>query len=430
MMVGSFESKMTLGTIAAVFVCVAAAPQVLATAVTLGPSNQSYGLTGIGPDGSGNGQSKVTWGTCSFDGTNTNCSLSGNYTSTAGGGTYNFVVSYAGNGAFPLIAVSRSPGSDLISYQAISNSSLVITLTPTNAAPISFYSFANFSFFFANPSCAGVATCGVGQVGLTPNATITGPVNGSFDPTPMITPSGVITASDFGGFQAMAPATWIEIFGINLATTLGQIWGGTDFKGDNAPTAVGGTTVTIGGKPAFLDYVSPGQVNVQAPGGLAAGPLPLVLTTAGGSSLPYMVNVNSVQPGLLSPASFRINGNRYVVAQLGAAYVLPSPVAGVLTLKAKPGDTVTLYGVGFGTVTPDNPAGVITRQVDALTSTFKISFAGVPATVAYAGLTSGFVGLYQFNVVIPSVAASDAVPLTFTVNGTAGSQALVIPISN
>ena len=50
--------------------------------------------------------------------------------------------------------------------------------------------------------------------------------------------------------------------------------------------------------------------------------------------------------------------------------------------------------------------------------------------MTYAGLTPGYVGLYQFNVVVPNVAASDTVPLTFTLGGTAGSQSLVIAVQN
>jgi uncharacterized protein (TIGR03437 family) len=40
------------------------------------------------------------------------------------------------------------------------------------------------------------------------------------------------------------------------------------------------------------------------------------------------------------------------------------------------------------------------------------------------------VGLYQFNVLVPTVAASDTVPLTFSLAGTAGPQNLVIAIQN
>jgi len=50
---------------------------------------------------------------------------------------------------------------------------------------------------------------------------------------------------------------------VNLATTPSQTWAGADFVDNQAPSALGGTTVTVGGKAAFVDFVSPGQVNVQ-----------------------------------------------------------------------------------------------------------------------------------------------------------------------
>jgi uncharacterized protein (TIGR03437 family) len=60
----------------------------------------------------------------------------------------------------------------------------------------------------------------------------------------------------------------------------------------------------------------------------------------------------------------------------------------------------------------------------------QVFFGGIPATVSYAGFAPGYVGLYQFNVLVPSVAASDSVPLTFTLGGAPGPQNLVIAIQN
>jgi uncharacterized protein (TIGR03437 family) len=422
-----------LAAIPAFFLYLAAMPpQASATPVTLGLSSQNFGLTGIGGNASGDGQSTVTWGTCAFDGTNTNCTLSGQYTGLGTGGAYSFVLSYPGNGAFPLIAVSRSPGNDQITFQAKSTYSLVITLAENNGPTVSFYSFANFSFQFSGPTCTGVSTCAVGQVGLTVNATITGQAVGSFDPTPSITPSGVLSAGNYGGFQAIAPGTWIEIYGINLATTRGQVWASTDFNGNQAPSALGGTKITVGGIPAFVDYVSPGQVNAQVPSGVATGSQPVVVTTAGGSSAAYNVTVNAVEPGLLAPPAFFVNGNQNVVALLAGTltYILPVSVPGAATARAKPGQSLNLYGIGFGPVTPDIPAGQIAQQTNALQGMLQITFAGTPATVTYAGLSPGFVGLYQFNVVVPNVATSDTVPLAFTLGGAAGPQNLVIAVQN
>lgn len=145
--------------------------------VTLGPSVQSFGLTGIGPNASGQGQSKMTWGTCAFDGTNTACTLSGPFTGFGNGGTYSFVVSYAGNGPFPLNAITN-PGSDLFFAQATGSYSFTVTLAQANGPSVSFYSFANFNFRYGgNATCTGLtpANCSVRQVGQTPDATITGP---------------------------------------------------------------------------------------------------------------------------------------------------------------------------------------------------------------------------------------------------------------
>ena len=80
-------------------------------------------------------------------------------------------------------------------------------------------------------------------------------------------------------------------------------------------------------------------------------------------------------------------------------------------------------------MTPNIPAGQIVQQMNKLPS-FQVSFAGIPATVTYDGLAPTYVGLYQFNVVVPNVTASDTVPLTFSDGTTAGSQTLVISIGN
>ncbi len=82
--------------------------------------------------------------------------------------------------------------------------------------------------------------------------------------TPVVSNGGVVSASAFGEFTSLAPGTWIEIYGANLATTARE-WGSADFNGNNAPTALSGTSVTINGQPAFVSFISPQQVNVQVP---------------------------------------------------------------------------------------------------------------------------------------------------------------------
>ena len=70
------------------------------------------------------------------------------------------------------------------------------------------------------------------------------------------------------------------------------------------------------------------------------------------------------------------------------------------------------------------------QQLNTLAAAFHILFGGIEATLQYDGLAPGAVGLYQFNLVVPNVAASDTVPVTFTLGGTAGTQTLYIAVEN
>jgi uncharacterized protein (TIGR03437 family) len=249
-------------------------------------------------------------------------------------------------------------------------------------------------------------------------------------PLPAIQPGGVVSAGAFGSFAAVSPGSWIEIYGNNLSATT-RSWTGADFTGNAAPISLDGVSVTIGGKQAFIDYVSPGQVNALVPSDVAPGPQQMTVTTAAGVSTPYSITVNPVEPGLLAPANFKIAGVQYAVAVFqDGAYALPvGAISGVTSRPAKPGDIVTLYGVGFGPVSPAIPAGQLAQQSNMVTGNLLMSVGGAPATLPYAGLAPGFTGLYQFNLTVPNVAAGNAA-LTFTIAGTPGSQTLFLPIAN
>jgi uncharacterized protein (TIGR03437 family) len=247
---------------------------------------------------------------------------------------------------------------------------------------------------------------------LTPNTAPVGP-----GPAPVI--SHMQSAGDFGALPALAPGSWIEIYGSNLAAAK-QSWTLADFNGIEAPDLLGGTTVTVGGYSAFIDYVSPTQVNAQVPGPIALGPLAVTVGTAAGTSSAFTMTANLQEPGLWAPPEYRIVGQQYVAALLSdmTTYVFPSgSFAGIISRPAKPGETIVIYGVGFGPV-PGNPPGQIAQLANGLTLPIlpKFYFAGTQAQVTSAGLVSGSVGLYQFNVIVPPIAANNAVPLTFTIN--------------
>jgi uncharacterized protein (TIGR03437 family) len=241
-------------------------------------------------------------------------------------------------------------------------------------------------------------------------------------PAPAILPGGVQSAGGFSAKAGCAPGTWLEIFGTNLATTT-RTWAGSDFSGSNAPTSLDTVTVTIGGKNAYVDYVSPGQVNVQVPDGIPTGPgVPLVLTSGGVPSAPFIVQPADLAPALLAPnqAPFSVNGKQYVVAQLQ-----DQSFAGIPSRPAKPGDVLTIYGIGFGSVTPPTPAGTIAAGVTSLMNQVTFQLGQTPATASYQGLTPGLVGLYQFNIVVPNVSPGD-----YALAVTGVGQTLFITVGN
>ena len=282
----------------------------------------------------------------------------------------------------------------------------------------------NLLYCFGGTNIGGV---GVGTV--YNNVQIYHPVA---PPPPAIGAGGVVSASAFGEFTSVSPGSWIEIYGSNLAVD-SRSWLASDFNGVNAPTSLDATSVTIGGQAAFVDFISPGQVDALVPCNVATGTQPMTVTVAGATSPTYNINVNVVQPGLDAPPSFNIGGTQYAVALFAdGTYVLPAgAIPGLNSRPAQPGDEIVLYGIGFGPVTPSIPAGELVQQANTLTSPFEMSLGGVPVTnVPYAGLAPGFTGLYQFNVVVPANTGSGAVPLTFTVDGVAGTQTLYLAVSN
>src|ERR1019366_7141345 len=258
-------------------------------------------------------------------------------------------------------------------------------------------------------SCTGVSACSVGAVGLSTGGTITGPQNGTFDTTPVINLGGIVTATDYGGFKNISPATFVEIYGLNLATTPGLDWSSA-FNGTQAPTTLGGTTATVGGLPAYVELASPHQVNLLVPSGVALGQQQVVVSTVGGSSVATTVTVKAIAPGILAPPVFKFAAGQYAFA------LFPDNRTYVLT-------------PGVGPVSPNRTAGTLVEQSNQLFS-FQAAFAGVQATVQFAGLVQTYTGLYQFNIVVPNVPANDATPFTFSINGTSGTQSLLMPIGN
>jgi uncharacterized protein (TIGR03437 family) len=217
----------------------------------------------------------------------------------------------------------------------------------------------------------------------------------------------VSLAGDYGGGFTFSSGSWLEIKGSNLAPTE-LIWAASDFTGSIAPQTLAGSMVSINGRRGFVYYVSPTQMNVQAPSDPYLGQVAITVSHGAGTSNVAAMTKSARTPGMLAPAAFKVGGRQYLTAQfpdgfyVGAAGLIP----GVAFRPAKPGDTITAYGVGFGDVIPSVPAGSVASGETALPGVV-IRFGGTSAVTSYAGLAPGNVGLYQFNIVVPDVPDGD-----------------------
>ncbi len=168
---------------------------------------------------------------------------------------------------------------------------------------------------------------------------------------PAGTISGVGNAASFQ--PSFAAATWVSIYGANLSQTT-YTWQASDFVNGQLPTSLQGVSVMIDGKPAYVEFISPTQINVLAPDDATTGNVQVQVTTAQQNS-----NSLSAQKTQFAPAFFAYDGGAYVAAE-HADYSLVGPtniLPGVTTAPAKPGETILLYATGFGPTNPALPTG-------------------------------------------------------------------------
>jgi uncharacterized protein (TIGR03437 family) len=248
--------------------------------------------------------------------------------------------------------------------------------------------------------------------------------------TPVI--SSVISPGNFGAGTTLTPGGWLEIYGDQLSTTT-RVWSGADFSGTVAPTSLAGVRVRIGGIDAFVQSISPGQVNAVVPDGIVSGNVAVEVSTLLKPGL--TVTSDSITmiaaaraPYMLAPPVFSRAGKQYVVG-IHSDGVLAGPpglIPGANFRAIKSGNRIVLYGIGFAGVTPNVPAGNIATVSTSLSNTV-VRIAGQDAIVEYAGLAQGYVGLYQFNIIVPSAPSGDA-KLEILVDGQPLSQVLYLPL--
>jgi uncharacterized protein (TIGR03437 family) len=104
--------------------------------------------------------------------------------------------------------------------------------------------------------------------------------------------------------------------------------------------------------------------------------------------------------------------------------------SGLTTVPAKPGDTIILWGTGFGPTIPSAPAGVVvpfgTTYYTANAVTVTV---GVATVTAYGtALTPGEAGLYQVAIQIPTTLADGDYPVIATASGAQSPSSTLVTV--
>ena len=235
----------------------------------------------------------------------------------------------------------------------------------------------------------------------------------------MITPSYLGETIEYSSLHACR-STLEDPTGSGFTDTT-RSWAASDFIGTSLPTALDGVSVTINGKPAAVSFISPTQINVIAPDDSAAGAVDVQVTTPKGKSYPGSANRLNA-----SPAFFRFTDSGTTYA---AAVHTDDTLVGQTEPVGRPavaGETIAIYGTGFGATNPATPANMLLTQANPLAKPVTVTIGGVNAIVIWAGITAP--GVVQVNVQIPAGLAPGNQPLTANIAGFQTLPGVFVPI--
>jgi len=221
-------------------------------------------------------------------------------------------------------------------------------------------------------------------------------------PPPALGLNSVVNGADF--LPSLAAGELVSIFGQSLASSISQA---VSFP---LPMTLGYANVTLNGVPMPLTFASPSQINAALPLD-ALGPGILRVTTPVGFA-EAQVSIADSAPAIFASA----------IAHKSGALVSS-------TAPATAGEALTIYMTGLGQVDGPLAAGQPAPS-DHLLNVLAPVMVQIGVTQVkpdFAGLTPGFVGLYQVNFVVPQNLTAKTYPLQVMVKGNM-SNSLNIPV--
>jgi uncharacterized protein (TIGR03437 family) len=224
-------------------------------------------------------------------------------------------------------------------------------------------------------------------------------------PFPTLPNSGLVNAASFA--HTVAPGSIVSMFGTNFANSTGAA------SVKPLPDTLNGVSILVNNVPAPLIFVNQLQANFQLPFETQPGTATVVVTANGLESQAAMVNVSAVEPGI-----FETGTNQAVVLN-------PDNSLADSGSPAKVGTVVVMYVTGLGPLDHPLPTGspALSNPLSNATVVPTVTIGGANAVVQFAGMSPGFVGLGQINMVIPKLANG-----TYPVVVTQGSQSSNNPV--
>ncbi|MGA1994733.1 MAG: IPT/TIG domain-containing protein [Bryobacteraceae bacterium] len=199
-----------------------------------------------------------------------------------------------------------------------------------------------------------------------------------------------VNASNYSA-GPFAPNSVVSLFGSNLAFGTAAANGGAQL-----PTSLGNVSVQVSNTAVPLLYVSPGQINFLIPSGLIDGAISVQVERQGWVGPTVTLTLVDA-----APAPF-VDSQSFVLAEdWNQNYAVVNAAN-----PAHPGDTIVLYLTGLGHTVPNPNSGEAPATAASLANPAELSVLlnGAPmdpTLILYAGLTPGFAGLYQINLMLP-----------------------------
>src|SRR6267154_2969042 len=200
--------------------------------------------------------------------------------------------------------------------------------------------------------------------------------------------SSIVNGASFQ--PGIESGSWSTVFGTNLSATT-RNWDTAIING-KLPLSLDGVSVTVNNKPAAIYFISPGQINFQAPDDATVGAVNVTVTNSSGTSNSMVAQLQRDAPGFFM---FDPQARRYVAAQVantdGSVTFLGPPglfgSGGAATRPAKPGEVLVLYGTGLGPTNPATPSGLVVTSAAPAVDKVTVTIGGLDAGVQFAGIT-------------------------------------------